>query len=105
MTRSKQPSAQTIEQLQQRFHEFEHEKTRVETNRENAKRRLQLLKSEALEKYGTGDLKALEDQLQQLKIENEEKRVNYQKELDLIEQRLAEIEEKFADIHVENDSP
>jgi hypothetical protein len=101
--RTKKSTQQSIEELQKRFHEFEHQKTRVETNLENAKRRLQQLQAEAVQKYGTGELKDLENQLQQLKIENERKRADYQNELDLIEQQLVEIEEKFAEIDVDED--
>ena len=88
---------QTIEQLQERFVELDRERTRIETNRENAAKRLGELKAEAREKFGTDDVEQLEKQLAKLKLENEQKRSTYQKKLDKIESSLSEIKEQFAD--------
>jgi hypothetical protein len=54
------------------------------------------LKKEAREKYGTDDLNTLREKLDAMKAENEEKRMNYQAELDRIETELKSVEEKFA---------
>jgi chromosome segregation ATPase len=97
-TKSNPSAAQGIEQLQKRFNELQHAKTRAETNRDNAQKRLDELRSEAREKFGTDDLNQLQSQLERLKLENEKKRSDYEKELDKVEQKLAEIEEKFVDL-------
>ncbi len=91
-------AAQGIERLQKRYNDLQHAKTRAETNRDNVHKRLDELKSEAREKFGTDDLNQLQSQLETLKLENEKKRADYEKELDKVEQKLAEIEEKFVDL-------
>jgi chromosome segregation ATPase len=86
---------QTIEQLQQRYQSLNTKKIQSETNLENARKELDRLRKEALEKYGTDDVEQLRKKLEQMKAENEEKRRNYQADLDRIESELAEIETKY----------
>lgn len=97
MTKTKNAKSQTIKELQERFNDLQHERTRVDTNRENSEKQLATLKAEALEKFGTDDVKQLEKQLKKLVSENEKQRAAYQTQLDEIEMNLVEIEEKFAD--------
>ena len=90
-------SVQTIEQLQARYNEFNEQKIVVETDRKHALEKLEELKAMALEKYGSDDLEQLQKTLKKMKMDNDKKRVKYQKDLDAIEQKLAEIEEQFAE--------
>lgn len=90
-------SSQSIEQLQARFNEFNEQKIVVETDRKHALQRLEMLKATALEKYGSDDLVQLKQTLEKMKSNNESKRARYQKELDEIETKLAEISEQFAE--------
>lgn len=87
--------AQTIETLKKRHDELSKERTRAETNLENARGRLEDLKKEASEKYGTDDLAQLNSQLAAMKEENERKRSHYQRDLDAIEAALAQIEREY----------
>ena len=48
-----------------------------------------------MEQFGSDDLATLKSQLTEMKQSNEQKRVDYQKQLDQIEQKLVEIDEKF----------
>lgn len=97
MAKTKSTKNQTIKELQERFNDLQHQRTRVDTNRENSEKQLAALKEEAREKFGTDDLKQLEKQLKKLVAENEKQRETYQNQLDEIEMSLVEIEEKFAD--------
>ena len=90
-------SVETIEQLQTRYHEFNEQKIVVETDRKHALEKLEELKAIALEKYGSDDLEQLQKTLKKMKSDNDKKRTKYQKDLDTIEQKLAEIEEQFAE--------
>ncbi len=90
-------AAQGIERLQKRYNDLQHAKTALKRIATTHKR-LDELKSEAREKFGTDDLNQLQSQLETLKLENEKKRADYEKELDKVEQKLAEIEEKFVDL-------
>jgi chromosome segregation ATPase len=96
------PAKQSIEELQRRYRELDRRKTQAETNLENANRRLNELKAEAREKYGTDDVAALRQKLKAMTDENEEKRNRYQAELDRIEKDLDAVEKNFA---ASEDSP
>lgn len=93
-----QDGQQCIEQLQQRFNELNTKKITAEANLTNAKKELEKLRKEALAKYQTDDVEKLRAQLAQIKNDNEEKRANYQQQLDNIERELASVEEKFAPV-------
>jgi chromosome segregation ATPase len=87
---------QTIEELQARYNRLNTEKIRASTNLENSQKELDRLKADAREKYGTDDIAALQQKLQQMKDDNEQKRAEYQSKLDAIETELEAVEKKFA---------
>ena len=87
---------QSIEELQQRYEKLNTRKIQAETNLENTQKQLDSLKKEAREKYGTDDVSKLREKLSAMKLENDEKRRNYQAELDRIEGELQTVEKKFA---------
>lgn len=94
-----EPSAsgeQSIEQLQARYQALNTRKIQAETHLQNARDQLATLKKQALDAYGTDDVEQLREQLQKMKSENEQKRQNYQAELNRIEGNLAAVEQKFA---------
>lgn len=91
-------SEQTIEVLQQRYSKLNEKKIAAETELRGAKKRLEELQKEARDKYGTDDLAALQKKLEEMQAENERKRAEYQTDLDGIEDKLAEVERKFADV-------
>ena len=88
---------QTIEQLQQRYQELNRKKIQSETQRDGARTRLDELKAQAQEKYGTDDVAKLQEKLAEIINENSRKRAKYQEDLDNIEKGLAEVEAKFAE--------
>lgn len=87
---------QSIEQLQARYQALNTRKIQAETHLQNAREQLATLKKQALEAYGTDDVEQLREQLQKMKSENEQKRQNYQTELNRIEGELSAVEQKFA---------
>ena len=87
---------QTIEQLQKRYHELHKKKIVAETQRDTAVDRLDKIKAEAREKYGTDDVAKLLEKLNKIIQENAAKRAKYQEDLDSIEKALAAVEEKFS---------
>lgn len=87
---------QSIEELQQRYEKLNTRKIQAETNLENTQKQLDSLKKDAREKYGTDDVVKLREKLSAMKSENDEKRRNYQAELDRIEGELQSVEKKFA---------
>ncbi len=86
---------ETIEKLQSRYQSLTAEKIKVETQREHAQEQLKQIKAQALEQFGSDDLETLKVRLAEMKKSNEQKRVDYQKQLDEIEQRIGEINEQF----------
>jgi chromosome segregation ATPase len=92
---NKSDGRQPIEVLQQRFQSLNTRKIQSETNLENARKELERLQREARDKYGTDDVDALRKKLEQMKTDNEEKRRNYQADLDRIESELSEIESRY----------
>jgi hypothetical protein len=90
------PDKQSIEQLQERYQALQTRKIQAETQRDSAQERLEELKKEAVQKYGTSDVAKLKSKLEEMKAENEKKRAKYQDDLDKIDQALGKVEEKFA---------
>jgi chromosome segregation ATPase len=88
---------QTIEQLQQRYQDLNRKKIQAETQRDSATKRLDELKAQAQEKYGTDDVAKLQEKLAEINNENARKKAKYQEDLDTIEKGLAEVEAKFAE--------
>jgi chromosome segregation ATPase len=91
------PGEQTIEQLQRRYQELNRRKIQAETQRDGAATRLEELKTQAREKYGTDDVAKLREKLAGIIDENNRKRAKYQEDLDKIEKGLAEVEAKFSE--------
>jgi chromosome segregation ATPase len=87
---------QSIEVLQQRYAGLSKKKIEAETELRGAQRRLEELQGQAREKYGTDDVAKLQELLDKMKAENEDKRAAYQADLDRIENQLAEVEKNFA---------
>ncbi len=95
MTTVPSTAEQTIEQLQERYRDLHTKKIQADTNLENAKAKLEELKEEARQKFGTDDVDELREKLRAMKAENEEKRKNYQAELDRIEADLQNVEKNL----------
>lgn len=81
-----------IEKLRERHKTLEKDKITAEANLETSKNAFENLKRQARESYGTDDLEKLRKMLEEMKHKNEQKRIDYQKHLDEIEDRLAEVE-------------
>lgn len=92
-----QLAEQSIEELQRRYQKLHTKKIQTETQRDSAKSRLDELKQQAREKYGTDDLPELQKRLDEIIAENSRKRAKYQSDLDKIEKDLADVEAKFAE--------
>ena len=88
-------SNQTMDQLKKRFEELSLMKVKYETQRDSAASELADLKDQALELYGSDDVKQLEKMLSEMKIENEKKRSEYQASLDKIDANLQSVQESF----------
>jgi chromosome segregation ATPase len=87
---------QSIEELQKRYQKLHTKKIQAETQRDGAKSRLDELKQQARDKYGTDDLALLRKKLDEIVADNAQKRATYQADLDKIEKALAEVDAKFA---------
>jgi hypothetical protein len=81
--------------LKKRYEKLNRDRTVAETNLENAKVNLNQLREKARDEYGTDDLETLRTRLEQMKLENEQKRSEYQKSLDQIELDLQAVETKY----------
>ena len=86
---------QDIDALRKRHKELERLKTTEEANLKNAEDNLRDLKNDALEKYGTDDLDALRQKLNDMEAENERKRAEYQAHLQSIQEKLEEVKKQF----------
>ncbi len=91
------PAIQTIEQLKQRFQEMNDQKVRLQTHKEIAEKKLQDLKQQAVDQFGTDDLAKLQAMLQDLKHRNETEKAEYQKRLDEIDRNLQQIDASLRD--------
>jgi len=89
------PDIQELDVLRSRYDKLAAQRSAAEALLENAKKELAKLEAEAKEAYGTSDLAELEAQLAKMEHENLEKRRAYQQQLDTIEAKLREVEEKF----------
>lgn len=88
--------AADIEALKKRHKVLDTERTTAQANLANATKQLAELKDEARKLYGTDDLDALRKKLQEMRDENERKRAEYQKHLEEVEAKLAEVDTKFS---------
>lgn len=87
---------QSIEQLQQRYQSLHTQKIQADTSLKHAQKQLADLQAQAREKYGSDDVAALQQKLADMKTENEDKRRQYQADLDQIETELQAVDAKFA---------
>jgi hypothetical protein len=83
-----------IEALKERHAALNEAKIRAEEKKKEKLRRLEELKAQARQAYGTDDLLELKKKLADLKADNEAKRAQYQEHLEAIEARLLEVEAK-----------
>ena len=84
--------APDIETLKKRHRELENQRIAAQTTLKSATAQLEQLKKESLEQYGTDDLKQLVEKLEEMKRDNERKRVEYARHLAEIENSLGEVE-------------
>ncbi len=93
------PSGQlSIEQLQTKFDDLNRRKIEAETRHRDASDQLQKLRSQSLVTWGTDDLDELKLKLVKLQEENEARRAKYQLDLQSIEAKLNEVDEKYQSI-------
>ena len=85
----------SIEQLQTKYDELNRRKIEAETRHRDASDQLQKLRSQALATWGTEDLDELKLKLVKLQEENEARRAKYQSDLQGIEAKLHEVDEKY----------
>ncbi len=85
----------SIEQLQTKYDELNRRKIQAETRHRDASDQLQKLRSQALATWGTDDLDELKLKLVRMQEENESRRAKYQSDLQTIESKLKEIDEKY----------
>jgi len=101
MSSNKQSDVPDIESLTAHYQELNKRKIESERDLVNAEKNLDELKQQALNDYGTDNLDALKEKLQQIKAENERKRAEYHQTLGQIETELAKIETE----HQATDTP
>ncbi len=85
----------SIDQLQTKYDELNRRKIEAETRHRDASDQLQKLRSQALATWGTDDLDELKIKLVKLQEENEARRAKYQSDLQRIEEKLHEVDEKY----------
>lgn len=83
-----------IEELKERYAALHETKIRAEEKKKEKEKRLEELKAQAREAHGTDDFQELKKKLEDMKADNEVRRGEYQKHLEAIEARLAEVEAK-----------
>ena len=81
-----------IDSLKRRHRGLENQKIAAQTNLDRAAEELDQLKRDAREQYGTDDLGQLRQKLEEMKRDNERKRVDYDRHLGQIENELSQIE-------------
>jgi uncharacterized membrane protein YgaE (UPF0421/DUF939 family) len=89
-------SAQTIEQLRERYQKLNDAKVAANANYQTAHEALEQLKAAARAEHGTDDLEQLKAKLAQMQADNDRKRAEYQAHLERIEGDLREVEKKFS---------
>jgi hypothetical protein len=81
-----------MEVLENRYRKLADNKIRIEEQLKTVEKQLTEHQAIAQKNWGTDDIGKLEELLQKVKSENEEKRSNYQKHLDAIESQLNSIQ-------------
>ncbi len=89
------PGQLSIEQLQTKYDELNRRKIEAETRYRDASDQLQKLRSQSLSTWGTDDLDELKLKLVKLQDENEARRTKYQSDLQSIEAKLNEVDDKY----------
>ena len=89
------PGQLSIEQLQSKFDDLNRRKIQAETRHRDASDQLQKLRSQSLSTWGTDDLDELKLKLVKLQDENEARRAKYQSDLQSIEAKLNEVDDKY----------
>ena len=84
-----------MEQLRKRYEDLSTRKTRCETNLDNATNALENLQAQARSEYGTDDLEALQQRLEEMKAKNHELQETYRESLDAIERGLKDVDEAY----------
>lgn len=89
---------QTIEELTDRYSKLNEKRVEAVTNAKNAEKRLEELRQQAREEFGTDDVDELREKLKQMEIENERKRAEYQTSLDSIDESLQKVEATYGSV-------
>ena len=87
---------QNIETLTGRYQKLHTQKIEAETNLKHALQQVEELKQQALEEFETDDIEQLKEKLDEMELENERKRSEYQTSLDKIEADLAGVQQKYS---------
>jgi hypothetical protein len=96
------PGQLSIEQLQTKYDELNRLKIQSETRHRDASDQLQKIRAQALATWGTEDLDELKLKLVKMQEENERRRAKYQADLQSIESKLIEIDEKYQSLRDSN---
>lgn len=88
----------SIEQLQSKYEELHRKKIEAETRHKVTLAELEKLRTQARATWGTDDVEELKMKLVQMQRENEERRAKYQSDLESIETKLEEIDQKFSNL-------
>jgi autotransporter translocation and assembly factor TamB len=86
----------SIEQLQSKYEELHRKKIEAETRHKVTLAELEKLRTQARTTWGTDDVEELKMKLVQMQRENESRRAKYQSDLESIETKLEEIDQKFS---------
>jgi predicted nucleic acid-binding Zn-ribbon protein len=92
MTNRPENAPNDMEALLSRFKRLDEQKIRADQNWKHSREKLEELKREALDAYGTDDLTKLRALLAEMEAENDRKKREYAEHLAEIERKLAEIE-------------
>ena len=90
-------SEQGIEQLRERYARLNTIRIEVQTKRDVALKRLEELKQQATEQFGTADIAELRQKLGEIKTRNQQQQAEYRERLEAIEQKLRQIDAGFDD--------
>lgn len=85
----------SIENLKARYEELKSKKITAEANLKHANDTLADLRREACEQFGTDDIDALRQKLQEMEAENTRLQEDYDKHLTQIEENLSEVETQY----------
>ncbi len=96
-------SDQSLPQLRERFDQLNKRKIQIQTKRDDAIKRRDELMRRAKQEYGTDQVSELRQILSDMKQANEKKRLQYQNDLDRIEQTLAAIDAEFAEAELDQE--